>query len=362
MEWLFIISFALYFLGIARIRSGLNHWIPKEPGNDSAQEITVIIPARNEEANISQVLEAILSQDIGSAFDVLVVDDHSEDKTVDMVREFQNRYPNLKLLRSTGQGKKEAIQQAANYCSTEWMVVTDADCTMDKDWLSSLSAAMDDHTNLVLGPVSINGGDVLADIQMSEQAALIAVGAGLLGMGSPSMANGANIAWRRRIFLELGGYSDNLDLPTGDDEFLLRSIHLNYPGSIFYQLNRKALVTTKAAASFTEFMNQRIRWASKWKRQHLPYLGVLLFLFYIVNLMALVYMVVTSSWWLALLIVGKGLLDYLLMRRIIKLSGQRVSIFSFLTGQILYPIYAIFIGILANLATYTWKGRKYSTT
>jgi chlorobactene glucosyltransferase len=115
------------------------------PTGDDALPVTVIIPARDEEANIAHCLESLLAQDYPqSRFSVLVVNDHSVDSTAAIVRRLSERHPGITLINSPPLpphwvGKSHAcwIGARAAAAATQWLCFIDADVTLAPGALSS---------------------------------------------------------------------------------------------------------------------------------------------------------------------------------------------------------------------------------
>ena len=100
-------------------------------------------------------------------------------------------------------------------------------------------------------------------MQTLEFGYLIGVGAAFIGNGRASTCNGANLAYRKDIFYEVGGFKGIDDLASGDDELLLQKVSARYPGKIGFLKRYEAVVFTHAKPNLKEFMRQRKRWASK---------------------------------------------------------------------------------------------------
>ena len=118
---------------------------------------------------------------------------------------------------------------------------------------------------MVFGGVKLEGSSFFSALQSHEFLSLIGTGAATLWYGLPSMCNGANLAFRKAIFFEVGGYANNLHIPSGDDEFLMRKIFQLFPEGIQFVSDSDAVVSTPASLALKEFVHQRVRWAGKWK-------------------------------------------------------------------------------------------------
>ena len=108
--------------------------------------ITIIIPARNEEDNITDCLVSVCNQSFPKQlFEVLVVDDHSTDRTAELVKAFPSDNVKLISLKDHITGpelnsyKKKAIEIAIQHSTGELIVTTDADCTVppNRQWFAA---------------------------------------------------------------------------------------------------------------------------------------------------------------------------------------------------------------------------------
>jgi cellulose synthase/poly-beta-1,6-N-acetylglucosamine synthase-like glycosyltransferase len=214
----------------------------------------------------------------------------------------------------------------------------------------------------VSGGVRIRGdGSVWSGLQATEFVSLIGTGAATIGLGYPTLCNGANMAFRRDVFNEVGGYAGNEHIASGDDEFLIRKVHLSYPGGVRFCSDAATVVET-TAVPFREFISQRLRWAGKWKH-HRSFpglaLAVFIFSFHAAFLTILPAVVIAGAVIIPLvLIAGKMLLEYLFLRRVSAFLGTGWSWTRFGVLQVTYPLYAVLFGIFANLKSPVWKGRK----
>jgi glycosyltransferase involved in cell wall biosynthesis len=130
----------MYTLGWFRLKT--------ENIKDSAPStiVSVIIPCRNEESNIENLLGDLIQQNYSeNGFEILVVDDNSTDRTTEKVRAFihQKNRSFIKLIQVNeenhqGTFKKKAIQLAIEAASGDLIITTDADCRMGKNWLKSV--------------------------------------------------------------------------------------------------------------------------------------------------------------------------------------------------------------------------------
>ena len=335
--------------------------------NTTQLSCTVVVPYRNEAANLSALVRVLQGQKL-ERFEVIFVNDHSTDNSEEvLVKALRDTDFSFKLLSVTeGEGKKAALSLGIGKASYDLIITTDADCQMESNWLESMvSCFADGQVNLVTGPVCLSGQHMIQRFQRLEMLALMGATAATIQLKKPTMANGANLGFRKSVFQELNGYEGIDAIPSGDDELFMQKVQRKFPGSIRYNKDVKAKVTTMAKPSLSEMIAQKKRWASKWKVNK-RWSTVLLALFvFAVNLAQLVLTVDvitnTFSAWLSLLsLLLKFMAELFLILHVRFDLRERIRVSDFILSFIFYPFYALFIGLAANFGGYKWKGRKYS--
>lgn len=365
-----LIYFILLVLAIIQWKILIQRKLP--PLKHPDQCLSVIVPARNEEANLSALFEAFSKQSFPPThFEVLLIDDHSEDSTVSTAKSMSEglSFP-LKVisLREEGEakGKKSALQKGIEEAKGTIIVTTDADCVMGENWLQSihdyfaLKAA-----KMVVGPVTYHvTGGLFGQLQLIEFAALIGVGAVSLDVGKPNMCNGANLAFEKRAFEKVGGHKDNLHIPSGDDEFLLQKIYKEFPDQVFFNNNPEGIVATYPMKKIKDFVAQRKRWGGKGrlhKSKGVKLLALFIFFYHVMLLAAFIW---TALGFLNLYIfmgvfLAKGMLEYFFLKKVLHHLGKPLYFKHFVVLQTVYSLYILVIGMLANFGSFYWKGRKY---
>ncbi|MGA8201882.1 MAG: glycosyltransferase family A protein, partial [Candidatus Sulfotelmatobacter sp.] len=102
------------------------------PARDTANDpltVSIIVPARDEESSLSDCLTSLVAQQ-AVAFEIIVIDDHSTDRTSEIASSFSAS--GVKLIRSpelpvAWTGKNNAVAAAAKIARGEWLLFTDAD-------------------------------------------------------------------------------------------------------------------------------------------------------------------------------------------------------------------------------------------
>ena len=331
--------------------------------------LTVIVPVRNEAANISALLDD-LSQQTYRNFEVIIADDASTDETTTLVQHYAQTatFP-LRLLPLTDAGvaspKKRAISQGVEQATGQLIVTTDGDCRVDPGWLATYAGFYEEtHAKLMFGPVTFTTtGTVFDSLQTVEFASLIGSGACTLAWGKPTMCNGANLCYEKAVFAEVNGFVGFDHLASGDDEFLMHKIATMHPGSVRFLKSSASLVQTAPHRSWGAFYNQRKRWASKWRAYDSLMPSLLAVLVFCWNLTPVV---ATLGWLLnnvdgnmALLVVGLKLVpESLFLRQVLLFLQKRSAVPYIPFTQVVYPFYVVFFGLVAQTKGYHWKGRN----
>src|SRR5690606_31970236 len=166
-------------------------------------KIAVLIPYRNESVHLPRLLSNVLAVSLPGT-EVIFVDDHSDDGSQTIVREFIAAH-NLKLWKmmdNTGRGKKSALTTAINSTDAEIILTTDADCILPHNWVRGISGLfIRDCVQMVAGPVmTVSGKGFFSNFQQIEWASILLVMRSAFSLGRPLMASGANLAYRRSAF------------------------------------------------------------------------------------------------------------------------------------------------------------------
>jgi cellulose synthase/poly-beta-1,6-N-acetylglucosamine synthase-like glycosyltransferase len=331
-------------------------------------KVTVLIAARNEEERISLTIEDVLAQNYPKhLLEIIIVDDHSTDNTAAIISSYANRGVTLLKLNEAeplNSYKKKAISEAIKLSTGELMVATDADCRMGPNWLSSIVGYYETQ-NLVMisSPVTYFEERSLFELmQTLEFGYLIGIGAAFIGNGRASTCNGANFAYRKDVFYEVGGFKGIDELASGDDELLLQKVAERYPGKIGFLKQTEAVVYTHAKHTLREFMQQRRRWASKstkYKDKKVVAFGICIWLFNI-SLLLNAGLGFYNFYFFKLFLV-QILLKYLFeVVYLLPITSffKRSYLVSLLVLLIpLHIVYFVIIGLMGNNHKYLWKGR-----
>ena len=336
-------------------------------------KFSIVIPARNEAANIEACIAGILVQNYPThLFEVIVIDDFSEDETTDIVASLALQHNNVRLLRLQDftkdeniiAYKKRAIEIAIEQANHAWIITTDADCSFTNNWLATYDAYIQEHDCvMVAAPVTYkNTGSFLSIFQALDFISLQGITAAAVASGSHTLCNGANLCYSKEAFEHVGKFSGIDHLPSGDDMLLMHKMKQSFEGKIGYLYAADAVVTTAPSATLELFIQQRIRWSSKALGYQDKLIFWILLLVYLVNFSLLAYLPVTliqtgniNKW---LLLIGcKTIIELPFMYGSAKFFKQQKLLVWFLFMQPFHILYTVVAGWFGTFGSYKWKGR-----
>jgi biofilm PGA synthesis N-glycosyltransferase PgaC len=357
----------IYSILILFYRAGWQELKPfSQTDLEPSVKLSVIIPARNEEENIGKLLSSLEKQTYPPyLFEVIVVDDHSTDNTTAIV----NSYSFAKLIRlefeNINSYKKKAIETGIAAASGDLIVTTDADCIVPGNWLKTI-ASFKEKTNAVFiaAPVVLeNESNLLQTFQTLDFLVLQGITAASVQKKFHNMCNGANLAYERKNFFEVNGFTGIDHIASGDDMLLMQKIAQRFPGKVSYLLSKDAIVTTQAVKTWKEFFSQRIRWASKATNYNDIKIFGTLFLVYFFNCAILALFI--SAFWMHSLWVGltvililKTAIELTFIYPVAKFYNKQNLIKWFPFFQPIHILYTVFAGWLGVFGSFEWKGRR----
>ncbi len=339
---------------------------------ESKIHFSIIIPARNEEKNIIPCLQSIFNQNFSqNLFEVIVIDDHSTDATTNLVKKFQQQYQNIKLIcledeldgKKLNSYKKKAIEKGIEISKGDWIITTDADCIVTKDWLLSFAAIIQkEEPVFVAAPVAFsNDRTILSTFQNLDFICLQGITAASVSAGFHSMCNGANLAYKKSTFYEVDGFNGIDAIASGDDMMLMNKIKQKFPSQMAFLFSKNAIVTTHPMPDWKSFLNQRIRWASKADQLKDKNIFGVLVLVYFLNLLlflmpllAFFKPAILLIWLLFLLL--KSVVEFLFLLPVGNFFGQ--SFISIPFFQPMHIMYTVIAGWFGKFGKYHWKGRQ----
>ncbi|MFL5789101.1 MAG: glycosyltransferase [Flavisolibacter sp.] len=362
----FLFVYALLIFRFKKSWDGLEEF--HLSGNSNHTFLSVLIPARNEESTITQLLNAINEQTYPKdRFEVIVIDDFSTDHTVEKVKSFSS--DNLFLIQPScsaeKSSKKKAIESGVEFAKGELIITTDADCVPDPLWLETINQFyIQKQSTLIASPVKyVYDFTILGIFQSLDFLTLQGITAASVASRSLTLCNGANLAYTKYTFEEVNGFKGIDHIATGDDLLLMYKIYSKGPEKVQYLKSKTAIVSTSPMHSWKQFISQRKRWGSKsfiYKDQRILWVLAFVYMLNLLFIILLAYSFFHPAFWLFSLayLLFKSLIEWRFVNSVARFYNEQALMKYFILFQPLHILYTVAIGIISQVGTYEWKGRR----
>lgn len=355
-----VVSF-MYVVGGFFLFVFVFHYFSKsiEPRKNISNELTLIVPFRNEASNVKHLLSSLdhLRQ---LPKEVIFVDDHSTDQSFEIIQNWANNKHNIRVLQLPDSliGKKQAIYFGVENSTQNFCLTIDADTWMAKDFFEKIEVP--NNTDLQIRPVIMKGENLIGIFASTEYMMFNALNY-LISPIYQMSASGANLVFKKSMYLKNGNLENHQHISSGDDHFLLRNLQKKR-ANIDIKNGIQDAVYTNAPKNLKEYFNQRIRWLGKTMQktsmQELI-LGAMILFYLIGSFILLFWLVLLSEFKLATLIFFfRLIIDTVVFLYYSKSLKVVLKIFLLPLFQIVYPVF--FTSILMSSVFYkpTWKGRR----
>ncbi|TDR24255.1 glycosyltransferase family 2 protein [Flavobacterium cheniae] len=356
--------FLIYILFIGQLIYGFNRmrrfsktkFTPKT-------SFTIVVPFRNEKENLPNLLHSIALLNYPKELvEVILVDDDSDDEF--RIQNLEFRIQMIKNVRKSNSPKKDAIETAIQIAKHDWIITTDADCLVQKDWLTIYDQYIQKNEveMVASGVCYVPKNGFLSAFQNLDFLSLQGATIGSFGINQPFMCNGANFAYSKSFFKELNGFQGNETIASGDDVFLLQKAVSFAPKKVGFLLAKESIVATKPVATWSELFQQRVRWASKSTGYSSVYGKLLALVVFGGNLA----WIVSFLLWLVglldqnifmLFVALKFLIDFILIYKTANFFESKLQyVFA---SSLLYPFFSVSVAVYSLFGKYSWKGRNF---
>ena len=253
----------------------------KEKSNSFNKGISVIICAKNEADMLSVNLPSFLEQDYPE-YEVIVVDDQSEDGTKYILKDLEKKYFNLKVVTIDPHvisrvGKKFPLSIGIKTAKYDYVLLSDADCkAYSKNWIYKMTSSFKSK-EIVLGisPYKKNKGILNKFIRFDEFIVMLQYLSYALAK-IPYMGVGRNLAYKKSLFFSVRGFASHIHIPSGDDDLFIKEVANK--NNVAIQINKEADIFSHPKITFLDWFYQRKRHISTYKYYKNIHKG-LLFLF-----------------------------------------------------------------------------------
>lgn len=362
-------------VGLMRLRR-TSRLSSSKPHSRRTPLVSIIVAARNEEKNLDRLLTQLTRQSYPE-YEIIIANDRSEDRTKSIIAKWQKRDRRIKRvdIRQTPDGwapKKHALHDAIERSKGEILCFTDADCVPPLAWVAELVQHFTLKVGVVAGYSPYDESLLQNNLDRStfwrrllhqfiryEEFKGALWSAGSIALRKAWLCTGRNLAYRRKVFDDVGGFARIKHSASGDDDLFLQQVRRTTRWGVVYATTASTHVPTGPPADFRSFLQQRIRHFSAGK--YFPFPMKLFFApFHLTNLLILFYFVLWLivpglSYVFLAAFAGKLFVDLLFLFVGGLVLGKGNLNLSFVMMEILYVFYNTFIGPLGFVQQFEWK-------
>ncbi len=292
--------------------------------DETLENVSIIICARNEAENLIRNLPLILEQYYPFPFEIIVVNDASIDNTSSILNQFAATYPNLKVINITEKkikGKKGALAAGIEAARYEWLLLTDADCyPVSKNWIfDMMKGANGKEIGLAYAPYQKRDGFLNKFIRF-ETVWTATQYMGFALAGEPYMGVGRNLIYKKKLYKKAGGFEKHEHIASGDDDLFINSVisKKNFKIILKPSTFMSSLPKTRWNAYFTQ-KNRHFSTSTSYILRHQIMLGLLSashFLFFVTAFLLLALKI--STIFVLILIVVRTLVVWFFYGKILR--------------------------------------------
>jgi cellulose synthase/poly-beta-1,6-N-acetylglucosamine synthase-like glycosyltransferase len=329
--------------------------------------VSVIIAARNEGQYLKNCIESLLEIDYPhNKMEIIIVDDDSQDDTRDIITAVHHskiiKYfflsPNLK----TRPGKAGALLFGIEKSAGDIIFITDADCRIPTLWIKGLLSYMSEKVGLVGGFTVLTSErttSFLEKIESLDLVYLLTVAAASAQMGKASSWIGNNMAFRRQVYDQVGGYH-RLGFSLIEDMVLVNAVSRHTDWQIRFIADPDILIHSRPVQSLLKLINQRKRWVSGIKDIR-PFGRMLLFLNFLSRIATPVFLFITDWKLIFVYLAFITVIDILICRNSLKRLNHSFLIKYIIAFELMGILFALALPLsFAVKQKITWKDNRYS--
>ncbi len=331
-------------------------------------KVSVVLAARNEEKELPAFLRSLLHLTYPREnLEIFLVNDRSTDKTGEIFDQLAARHDFIQAIHieshpPTLSGKENALHAAMEKATGEFIFFTDADCLLPPHWIQALLRYFDADTGLVCGQTylaSRHGRHTIWEaVQALDWAYLLTAAAGATGLNQPTSCIGNNMALRKQVYFQVGGFP-HIGFSVTEDYALVRSICQRTDWDIHFPIDPRTTVLSFPEKTLRDFFRQRKRWLVGGKKVRL--FGFLLMVTSFLNHLILPVALFLPGFY-PLATAGFALVfatDALLLLRSL-IPNKKTGLFLFFPFyEIFYFLYTLVLSLFAFSNTVHWKGTDY---
>jgi 1,2-diacylglycerol 3-beta-glucosyltransferase len=352
---LYLCQVGIFFIGLKRNRDQVQKSINPT--------VSIVIAARNEEANLRVCLESVANQTYPpSLYEIIVMNDGSTDCTEAICNDFAKRYSNIKSIQVTDgtiiRGKANALAQGIDVSSGEIILVTDADCTVPRTWVEQTANRFDSEIGLIGGFTIQKATTPFEGMQSLDWTYILGMAAATAGLGHPLGSIGNNLSFRRSVYNQVGGYR-KLKFSVTEDYTVVQAIVGLKKWKYLYPIDLKHLVESKACSNFRSIIHQKHRWGKGGLDMKPAGLAIMVIGF-LMHLSPFVMVFLGGVAQAAAAFMAKFTVDYIFLYQILNRLERKDDLRWFHWFEIYIIIYVLLLPFLVFFGgKVKWKGREF---
>lgn len=373
-----LVIFAMYTALIISLIKGFNQLkSPNTKKSPPENQFSILVPFRNEAQHLPDLLNSFIDLDYPkNKIEFILINDQSDDDSERVISEFSALHKTLNLVMiqnepKSDSPKKDAIELGVKKASNPWIITTDADCVVPKNWLQVFDDFIcSEAPKMIVAPVTyFHGNTFLGNFQLLDFLSLQGTTMGSFGLqgkgpSRPFLCNGANLCYEKQSFLDVKGYEGNRDIVSGDDVFLLEKMYDSFHEKVRFLKSEEAIVRTSSKNTLRELIHQRVRWAAKTSSYGHAYgklVGSTVFLTNALLITLLILSILNSFSWVyfGFFFLLKFNLDFLLLHKTAEFFNQTEVLKTYFPSSLVYPFFTVFVALLSFKKSFRWKERTF---
>lgn len=375
MIWFLIFILSCYVILIVSLTIGFKNVKDFKAKNlEPKTKFSVVVPFRNEAKNLPNLLNSInLLNYPKELFEFIFIDDDSEDHSVEIIQQVldsispkseitRTNFKVLKNYRKSNSPKKDAITTAISKAKHNWIITTDADCILPKNWLNAFDHFIQkNNPKMIVAPVNYKlENTFLAQFQLLDFMSMQGTTIGGFGINFPFLCNGANLGYKKANFINLNGFEGNNTMASGDDIFLFEKFVEVGKKNVQYLKSSEAIVDTFPVKTWKDLIHQRTRWAAKTSNFNSINVKLIGLVVLLTNLFVIVYLFTGSLKTIYIPFGLKLIVDWFLLKPTLQFFNHKMNFVKwYVPASLLYPFFSIYIIFKSIFFKYNWKGRSF---
>jgi len=352
---LYICQVGVFLIGLKRNRDQIQV--------STNLSVSVIIAARNEEANLPECLESVANQTYPvSSYEIIVINDGSTDSTEMVCNDFIKRYPNIKLLHAKEdaniRGKANALAQGIEAAKGEIILITDADCTVPETWVEQTAKRYNSQVGLIGGFTLQKATTPFEGMQTLDWTFILGMAAATAGLQCPLGSIGNNLSFRKLAYDYVGGYR-KLKFSVTEDYTVVQAIIGSKRWNYLYPIDLKHLVESKSCPDFQSLIRQKHRWG-KGGLDMKPAGMIIMVIGFLMHLSPFIMLFWGGIIQAAAAMMTKFIADYVFLYTILDRLNRKEDLRWFHWFEIYFILYVLFLPFLVIFGgKVKWKGREF---